>query len=86
MRNGWVSLVCSFRFNTVLKGAAHKARPLTSGTEICVLLHPDYTVGSGMAPDLLTLLPVKAQGARGLMERIPITAGGESHPAPRTPN
>ena len=32
-----------------------------------VLYHPDYTVGSGIAPDLLT--PPNRAGARGLMRR-----------------
>jgi hypothetical protein len=46
------------------------------------------TVGSGIAPDLLTPPPA---GARGLMPARPhwstpaITAGGDFHPAPRTP-
>ena len=44
------------------------------------LFHPDYTVGSGIAPDLLTL-PRKALAGSGMS---PDTAGGELHPALRT--
>jgi len=39
------------------------------------------TVGSGVSPDLLTLL--KQQALAGLFDRIKITAGGEFHPALR---
>lgn len=46
-----------------------------------VLLHPDYTVGPGFSPDLLTL---PTAGARGLADHGPLTAGGEFHPALRT--
>ncbi|NKJ04154.1 hypothetical protein FHT29_001099 [Rhizobium sp. SG741] len=49
--------------------------------DLLALFHPDYTVGSGLAPDLLTL--PKPEGARGLGEN-PHTAGGELHPALRT--
>src|SRR5688572_5637267 len=31
-----------------------------------VLFHPDYTVGCGIAPDLLTPRTVQSEGARGL--------------------
>lgn len=48
-----------------------------------VLYHPDYTVGPGITPGLLTLLP-EGTGARGLTRFRAITAGGEFHPAPRT--
>ena len=48
-----------------------------------VLYHPDYTVGPGITPGLLTLLP-EGTGARGLTRFRTITAGGEFHPAPRT--
>ncbi len=41
------------------------------------------TVGFGVAPNLLTL-PLGTAGARGLMRRNAITAGGDFHPAPRT--
>jgi len=39
------------------------------------------TVGSGVSPDLLTLL--KQQALAGLFDCIKITAGGEFHPALR---
>ncbi len=45
-----------------------------------VLYHPDYTVGSGIEPDLLTPTFVERSRASGL----PVTAGGELHPALRT--
>jgi hypothetical protein len=38
--------------------------------------HPDYTVGFGISP--------KSAHARGLTAKNRITAGGESHPAPKT--
>jgi hypothetical protein len=40
-----------------------------------------FTVGSGVSPDLLTLL--KQQALAGLFDCIKITAGGEFHPALR---
>lgn len=40
------------------------------------------TVGFGITPNLLT--PPLPTGARGLARRSALTAGGESHPAPRT--
>ena len=43
-------------------------------------LHPDYTVGSGIAPDLLTLSTRKALAGSAKA----ITAGGDFHPALRT--
>src|SRR5450830_1839134 len=49
-------------------------------------LYPDYTVGPGISPGLLTLLPISstsATSARGLSIAA-ITAGGELHPALRT--
>jgi len=47
-----------------------------------VLFHPDYTVGSGIAPDLLTFRPrPEALAGSGIP---PDTAGGEFHPALRT--
>ncbi|GBQ60429.1 hypothetical protein AA0313_2399 [Acetobacter indonesiensis NRIC 0313] len=47
-----------------------------------VLSHPDYTVGSGITPDLLTL---PKQALAGLQQKIlPLTAGRELHPALRT--
>ena len=45
-----------------------------------VLFHPDYTVGPGIAPDLLT--PPEGRRSRALA--LAITAGGELHPALRT--
>jgi hypothetical protein len=46
------------------------------------LFHPDYTVGSGLAPDLLTFrLEPEALAGSGI---TPDTAGGEFHPALRT--
>ncbi len=48
---------------------------------LCIaLFHPDYTVGSGIAPDLLTLLKEALAGS-GIASD---TAGGELHPALRT--
>ena len=46
------------------------------------------TVDPGIAPDLLTPVPAKKPepGARGLMQLPAITAGGEFHPALRTPS
>jgi hypothetical protein len=45
-------------------------------------LYPDYTVGPGIKPGLLTFRR-KAESARGLGIAA-ITAGGELHPALRT--
>lgn len=46
------------------------------------LFHPDYTVGFGLSPNLLTLL-VARQALAG--SRVaPHTAGGEFHPALRS--
>ena len=45
--------------------------------QVHVLFHPDYTVGPGITPDLLTLLRVKKPLAG-------YTAGGELPPALRT--
>src|SRR5690606_40716418 len=44
------------------------------------------TVGSGIRPDLLTLRgkPCRRSRARGAPWAHPPTAGGESHPAPKT--
>jgi len=42
-----------------------------------ILYHPDYTVGSGITPDLLTFQTLKALAG--------YTAGGEFHPALRMP-
>ena len=46
-----------------------------------VLFHPDYTVGSGIAPDLLTFRKPEALAGSGIN---PDTAGGELRPALRT--
>ena len=46
------------------------------GAQGLVLFHPDYTVGPGITPDLLTLSQGKALAG--------YTAGGELHPALRT--
>jgi hypothetical protein len=48
-----------------------------------IFFHPDCTVGPGFSPDLLTLHQWLHAGARGL-GRDGHTAGGESHPAPKT--
>ena len=45
-----------------------------------IFFHPDYTVGSGIEPDLLTL-PKEALAG---LTVAGLTAGGESHPAPKT--
>lgn len=45
-----------------------------------IFFHPDYTVGPGIAPDLLTL---RLQALAGLT-LASFTAGGELHPAPKT--
>jgi hypothetical protein len=51
-----------------------------------IFFHPDYTVGPGFAPGLLTLQLMTAASARGLghMSDRGHTAGGELHPAPKT--
>jgi len=48
-----------------------------------IFFHPDYTVGSGISPDLLTLRSKAAQALAGSTV-AGHTAGGESHPAPKT--
>lgn len=49
-----------------------------------IFFHPDYTVGPGIAPDLLTLLlQLQLQALAGLT-LASFTAGGELHPAPKT--
>jgi len=52
-------------------------RSLSERLFLRALFHPDYTVGSGIAPDLLTL-PKKALAGSGIASD---TAGGEFHPA-----
>ena len=48
-----------------------------------IFFHPDYTVGPGIAPDLLTLLTNIEQALAGSTV-AGHTAGGELHPAPKT--
>lgn len=43
------------------------------------LFHPDYTVGSGLSPDLLTF-PVKPESARGLRNYVSIPPVGNFTP------
>ena len=50
--------------------------PPRNGQAARILLHPDYTVGPGVSPDLLTPRP-KPKALAGY------TAGGELHPALR---
>jgi hypothetical protein len=47
-----------------------------------VFSHPDYTVGSGISPDLLTLKAGSLEALAGSSLRF--TAGGEFHPALKT--
>ena len=55
--------------------------PPGQGQGACILFHPDYTVGPGVTPDLLT------QGFRKKSEALAgYTAGGELHPALRIPD
>lgn len=49
-----------------------------------IFFHPDYTVGPGIAPDLLTLHVSKLTQALAGLTLTSFTAGGESHPAPKT--
>jgi hypothetical protein len=51
-----------------------RPRPVTALAHFS-LFHPDYTVGPGVTPDLLTLREEALAG---------YTAGGELHPALRT--
>lgn len=51
--------------------------------DLLALFHPDYTVGPGFAPGLLTMENRGSSRARGLRGN-PVTAGGEFHPALRT--
>jgi hypothetical protein len=68
-----------------------QARAQPQGCAKAVFFHPDYTVGSGVGPDLLTLrsrlrtcVPVPTtQALAGSCANAP-TAGGESHPALKT--
>ncbi len=60
----------------------HSGRDFHHSLFLHALFHPDYTVGFGISPNLLTLYGYRA--ARGLMAQRPHTAGGESHPALRT--
>jgi len=56
--------------------------PRVAGIGQRVLFHPDYTVGSGISPDLLTFRR-KPEALAGC-GHAPDTAGGELHPALRT--
>jgi len=47
-----------------------------------ILFHPDYTVGSGISPDLLTFPLYRKKRSRA-PRKIRDTAGGELHPALR---
>jgi hypothetical protein len=62
---------------------ASDALSLRKKRRLRALFHPDYTVGSGLSPDLLTFrrLPPEALAGSGI---APDTAGGELHPALRT--
>jgi hypothetical protein len=48
-----------------------------------IFFHPDYTVGPGISPGLLTLQPQALAGSVTLLQ-CDHTAGGELHPAPKT--
>src|SRR5476649_1160903 len=64
----------------------HARKHAYNVNSIPLSLYPDYTVGPGISPGLLTLLPMSstsATSARGLGIAA-ITAGGELHPALRT--
>ncbi|CVI61806.1 Putative secreted protein (modular protein) [Agrobacterium salinitolerans str. Hayward 0363] len=54
-----------------------------AGVLCLVLFHPDYTVGSGLSPDLLTFRLWRPEALAG-SGKNPDTAGGELHPALRT--
>ena len=63
-------------------GRTGVASPLCGRLSLLALFHPDYTVGSGISPDLLTFrLSPEALAGSGIN---PDTAGGELHPALRT--
>jgi hypothetical protein len=50
-----------------------------------VLFHPDYTVGFGITPNLLTLPPGRTwEKALAGLGCYTLTAGGDFHPALRT--
>jgi hypothetical protein len=52
---------------------------------LCVLFHPDYTVGPGITPDLLDLSQFEEMRERSRAFNFrQFTAGGELHPALRT--
>jgi len=57
-------------------------RPLPRSQLAIILFHPDYTVGSGIAPDLLTPALLGAKRSRAWAKTL--TAGGDFHPALRT--
>jgi len=57
-------------------------RPLPRSQLAIILFHPDYTVGSGIAPDLLTSGLQRPKRSRARAKTL--TAGGDFHPALRT--
>ena len=71
----------AFLFQDQNQGIRNDA-PHGDATVATVLFHPDYTVGFGFTPNLLTLpLARKALAGLGLFT---LTAGGDFHPALRT--
>jgi hypothetical protein len=70
----FISIVSPF-FAVNEKNPAENLRDKTNANAQ-FFFHPDYTVGFGISP--------KSAHARGLTAKNRITAGGESHPAPKT--
>jgi hypothetical protein len=64
------------------KRTPNKRRHEGAGDQAADLFHPDYTVGFGIAPNLLTS-PFQRRALAGL-RTVPLTAGGELHPALRS--
>ena len=59
--------------------SASKHRPARSAAALVTcFFHPDYTVGFGFTPNLLTA--IYAAGSR-TYGNMPFTAGGDFHPA-----
>jgi len=56
----------------------HAALPARRRCDLLALFHPDYTVGSGLSPDLLTL--PKARKALAGSGKIPIPPVGNCTP------
>ena len=78
--------LCSFKYERRIRAMNRRADALKkegAAFPSCVLFHPDYTVGPGITPDLLTLLAKTKRRSWALCFRT-FTAGGESHPALRT--